>query len=114
MSLDTWYFVAFDEQFISLKIRDGVTQIRWDTIIRVCYRVQSIPWLLTDEIYIFTSDRPESYLIPTEAFGGPQLWGEIVRRGKFDEKLAKEMIKKDGLYCWPPVKDENGIFPADS
>jgi len=72
----------------------------------VCYKAWS--YYASDEIYIFTKNRPESYLIPTESIGGPELWGEIVRRGLYDEKLAvKVPFEEEGeLNCWPVEKDK--------
>ena len=64
--------------------------------------------MASDGIYVFTSDRPESYAIPTEAVGGSELWEEILRRGLFDPTLAiKAARSEEGLYCWPlPKGDE--------
>jgi len=56
-----------------------------------------------DDIYLFTHLRPESYVIPTEAHGGPELWNEIIERGLFDAKLAIEAATSvGGVFCWPP------------
>jgi hypothetical protein len=58
---------------------------------------------LSDGIYVFTNQRPESYVIPTEANGGGALWSEILRRGLFDPSLAIEAARSTGgIYCWPP------------
>lgn len=58
--------------------------------------------MYSDEIYVFTTQRPESYLIPTEAKGGGELWSEIMRRKLFDPELAiKAVTSIDTLYCWP-------------
>ncbi len=54
-------------------------------------------------LYIFTSQRPESYVIPTEADGGGALWNEIFDRGLFDPELTIQAATSDsGLFCWPP------------
>jgi len=47
-------------------------------------------------------------LIPTESIGVPELWGEIVHRGLYDEKLAvKAPFEEEGeLNCWPVEKDK--------
>jgi hypothetical protein len=58
---------------------------------------------VSDGIYVLTSQRPESYVIPTEAEGGPELWSEILRRGLFDPQLAIEAMRSPGgLFLWPP------------
>jgi hypothetical protein len=58
--------------------------------------------LVSDGIYVFTRERPESYVIPTEARGGGELWSEILRRKLFDATLAIEAASSTGgLYCWP-------------
>jgi hypothetical protein len=57
---------------------------------------------MSDGIYVFTTLRPESFVIPAEASGGAALWNEIVRRGLFDAELAIEAASaSEGLFCWP-------------
>ncbi|MFX0071187.1 MAG: hypothetical protein ACFFAO_08865 [Candidatus Hermodarchaeota archaeon] len=105
MSLDTWYFVSFDNEYIYRKVdppgREGWNdKLRWQDIIRVCF--QPGEFLEPDELYIFTNEREESYLIPLEADGAQKLWGEIVERNLFDAELAiKIMSMTEGLFCWP-------------
>jgi len=61
--------------------------------------------MYSDEIYVFTTQRPESYLIPTEAKGGSELWSEIIRRGLFGPELAiKAASSVEGLFCCPPLE----------
>jgi len=56
-------------------------------------------------LYLFTNERPESYLTPTTAEGGDALWDEIIRRGPFDAGLAIEAASAtDRLFCWPAVE----------
>lgn len=105
MSLDTWYFVSFDEDYIYREV-DPLGQeswndkLRWQDIIRVCFHPGN--FLEPDELYIFTNERAESYLIPLEADGAQKLWGELIERNLFDAELAiKIMSMTDGLYCWP-------------
>jgi len=97
----SWFFVEYDEEKIYIKKPHGIQEILWEDIIRVCYK----PWSywMSDEIYIFTTLREESYVIPTESLGGAELWGEIVKRGLFDPDLGRTVMdKKEGsLHCWP-------------
>ena len=59
----------------------------------------------TDELYIFTSKREESYLIPIEADGALELWNEIIERELFNARLAIEVATgSKGLECWPEEK----------
>jgi hypothetical protein len=68
----------------------------------VCWSVASVA------LYIFTSLRPESWLIPTEADGGRELLRELIRRGLFDASLAVTAAQAhEGIFCWPPL-DEPG------
>ncbi len=107
MDLNEWYFVEFDSDCVRLSAKPSdaeswTEEFHWDDIIRVCFNA-SIHYLLSDEIYIFIKQRPESYVIPTEASGGAELWGEIIRRGLFDAELAiKVTISDGGLFCCPP------------
>ena len=61
---------------------------------------------MSDGIYIFTTQRPESFVVPTEAQGGAELWGRIVGRGLFPEDLMVRAATSPGgeLLCWPPVE----------
>jgi hypothetical protein len=61
----------------------------------------------SDGIYVFTSLRPESYVIPVEASGGLEFWNEIVRRRLFDAGLAVKVASlSEGLVCWPPDESQ--------
>ena len=76
-------------------------RIEWARIIRVCFKAAD--FLESDDIYIFTDERPESHLIPTEGAGGLDLWNEIVRRGLFDAELAIRAAASTGeVFCHPP------------
>ncbi len=107
--LSTWYHVKFDNKVISRDVRppNGKSwsdSVFWSKIIRICFKT-SDDFTGSDEIYIFTSEREESYLIPTEADGGSELWGEIISRGLFDAELAIKLAATSGeLACWPPEK----------
>lgn len=103
--LENWYQVTFDDKNIYLNIHPSEqkpkkTRIEWATIERVCFKLGD--YIESDEIYIFTSQREESYLIPVEAAGGFELWMEIIRRGLFDAQLAIDVAtKSEGIFCWP-------------
>ncbi len=105
MALDTWFHVSFNNDYILIEVNppssDGwEAQIEWIKILRICF--QPADFLASDDIYIFTSEREESYVIPTEADGGLEIWNEIIRRNYFDAALAiKAASSVSGLYCWP-------------
>jgi len=100
-----WFEVTFDDREVRLSVNppkrsSWQAQIKWDRIIRVCFKAGDL--YVPDEIYIFTDERPESYLIPTEANGGRSLWDEILRRRLFDAELAiKAMTSTGRLFCCP-------------
>ena len=105
-----WFRVSFDDMNIYIDIdsqEEGESSrdiINWDDIIRVCYRLWS--YLMTDELYIFTNQREESYLIPMECIGGSELWGEIIERELYDAELAIKIMSEDiGIYCWPEITE---------
>lgn len=107
--IGTWYQVRFDEARVYRAAQPpGAAawedQFAWDDIIRVCLEVEEFTG--TDGLYIFTRQRPESYAIPMEAEGGPELLGELVRRGLFDGQLAVEAASAEaGLFCWPEATE---------
>lgn len=106
-----WYHVRFDESGITRDVRPPQQSawqdaIAWPDIIRVCYMTKD--FYESDEIYIFTRQRPESYLIPTEADGGQALFQELIRRRLFDAELAiKAMSTTDELFCWPEIESNS-------
>lgn len=106
--LSEWFHVSFDDNSIYIHIhapgREEIkTSLFWSEIIRICFKTGD--FLDPDEIYIFVNTRPESYLIPTEADGGADLWGEMIERGLFDAELAIKAATSSGgeLFCWPKV-----------
>jgi hypothetical protein len=104
--ISSWFTVEFDDDRVSLDVRPPRGEawkqgFRWAQIERVCFKAQGPE--LSDGIYVFTSLRPESFAIPTDATGGPELWEEIIRRGHFDATLAISAASADtGKFCWPP------------
>ena len=104
--ISEWFFVTFDDERVYVRAEPGnraawSQEFQWDKVIRVCFKAEDL--LVSDGIYIFTSDRPESYVIPSEANGGDEFWQEILRRNLFDCELAIEaMTALEGLFVWPP------------
>jgi hypothetical protein len=103
--LSEWFRVNFDETGVELNVEPPgrepwKSSIKWERVIRVCFKSGDL--LSSDEIYIFTDERPESWLIPTEAFGGMELWYEIIERGLFDAETAiKAATGTNELFCCP-------------
>lgn len=103
-----WFQVRFDDALITLQVSPPSrpaweAQIRWERIVRVCFKAGG--WDSPDEVYLFTDERPESYLIPMIAVGAGALWDEIIRRGAFDAELAiKAASSIDQLFCWPAAE----------
>jgi hypothetical protein len=82
-------------------------EVAWSDIVRVCFKPGGI--FESDEFYVFSSKRDASYVIPTEASGGGDLVGALVRRDLFSaELLIEAMASEDGLFCWPPVGGGEG------
>ena len=101
-----WFVVAFDADVIELRVsppgRDAwQATVTWSSIQQICFRAEGLD--VSDGIYLFTENRPQSYAIPTEADGGSALWSEILRRGLFDASLAIEaaMATSPQTFCWP-------------
>jgi hypothetical protein len=103
--LHEWFRVSFNEIEIKINVEPPGREpwknsIDWERIIRVCFRNGDL--MSSDEIYIFTDERPESWLIPTEANGGIELWHEILERDLFDAETAiRAATVTNGLFCCP-------------
>src|SRR5437870_3385472 len=106
MKLADWFHVSFDTRRIRLDVAPPGNaawqeEFLWSEIVRVCFKAEDLS--LSDGIYVFTTRRPESYVIPTEADGGPEFFDEILRRNLFNPTLALQALLADtGLFCWPP------------
>ena len=105
-----WFEVVFNVDTITISRRKflflrSFTVIPWSRIIRICFLAGD--HIKFDEVYIFTDERPESYVIPMDSSGGLQLWGEIIERGLFDAELAVKAASasSEELLCWPPEKE---------
>lgn len=103
-----WYVVTFDDAHIYRDVQPPggesfADQIAWADIIRICF--EATDPMLSDDLYLFTSQRDESYLIPLDGQGGAALWLAILERGLFDHALAiKAASSHAGLFCWPSAE----------
>ena len=104
--LNEWFVVTFDDRSVYMRAEPPgkpawSQEFTWESVVRVCFATED--FTLSDGVYVFTTQRPEGYDIPTEARGGGDFWNEIVRRKLFDAKLAVDAMASTGrLYCWPP------------
>ena len=111
--LEAWFRVRCDEHGLTFGASPpgGVSwseEIAWGDIVRVCYLTGG-PFE-SDELYLFTTGRAESYVIPTEANGGKELVDALLGRGLFSPDLMLEAVATEGeLFCWPPAGTEEDI-----
>jgi hypothetical protein len=103
--LEKWFFVTFDEFTVNIRANppDGKgweQSFLWSTVERVCFKDEGL--YQSDGIYVFTSERPESFVIPTEANGANEFFGALVGRGLFLANImAMAVSSTDGsFYCW--------------
>jgi hypothetical protein len=110
-NLAEWYRVGFDERAVYRDVappggEPWSDHFGWDDIVRVCFITGSL--FESDELYIFTSTREESYVIPTEAEGGQAVVDELLRRELFSAEMMIEAVTTEGqLFCWQPVDKEH-------
>ena len=112
-AVSDWFMVRWDENTVFLDVRPPsrkpwTAQFRWNDVERVCLKVEDLT--CSDGIYVFTSLRPESWVIPTEAAGGLGFLDELIKRELFDAELAiKAAAATEGLFCWPPPEQDKEI-----
>jgi hypothetical protein len=105
-----WFKVSFDDTAIYLDVSPPAREPwqariewarEWARIVRICFKSGDFPE--SDEVYIFTDERPESRVIPIDASGGYELWQKILRRKLFDTELAIRAATSPGgeLFCDP-------------
>jgi hypothetical protein len=113
-----WFTVQWDDKSVSLDARPPsrkpwTANFKWSDIQRVCFKAEDIT--CSDGICVFTSDRPESWVIPTEAKGGQDFLNELIERELFDaELLIKASCATEGIFCWTPSEKEGIAFAEQS
>lgn len=111
-----WFVVTTGERSIGLSVSPPGGQpsqavIPWDSVVRVCFEAAGP--LVPGSLYIFTSLRAESWVVPTEADGGPRLLSELIRRGLLDAGLVITASRaRQGLFCWPPGSEPGTVGDA--
>lgn len=99
-----WFQSWFDEHHIYRRAEPPNGEawsdsLAWADVARVCLEMED--FLGADSLYIFTHQRPESYVFPLATAGGQAVLAELIRRQLFDAELAIEAAMGEGLYCWP-------------
>jgi hypothetical protein len=108
LKLSDWYQVRFDDRRVYREVAPPggeawADEFVFEDVVRVCFYTQEL--FASDELYVFTRGRDESYQIPTEAGGGRELLDELVRRGLFPaEMLIEAVTTENRLFCHPPVE----------
>lgn len=103
--LENWFFVTWDDEYIYRNVsppgKDAWSdKFKWSDIERICF--EATDYMYSDDIYFYTTERPESYVIPTEARGGSELWKLVLDKNLFDAELAiKAATSPGGMFCWP-------------
>lgn len=107
--LEKWFKVELSKEIVAMKVsppgkNSWEQSFAWSSIIKVCFKDEGLN--ASDAYYIFTTNRPESFVIPVEASGGLEFGEELRRRGLFPDEISiKSAFSTDGgFYCWPPEK----------
>jgi len=102
-----WFTVEFDDVNVRMRAappgRERWEQsFAWASVRRVCFKDEGL--YASDGIYVFTSDRAESYMVPIEAQGGKEFFHTLAARGHFPPEIMLKAVRSTdgGLYCWPP------------
>jgi hypothetical protein len=108
-SLSDWFSVSCDANGVTISASPPggeawSDRFAWIDVNRICFKAGGL--FDSDEYYVFTASRPESYVIPTEAYGVPAFLDEIMRRGCFPADVALEAatLSEGDLICWPRVE----------
>lgn len=105
LKLENWFVVTWDDEYIYRDVSPPTgnsyqDKFCWADIERIGFEANYPPE--SDDLYFFTNQRPESYMIPTEAKNGGELWLLVIEKGLFDEALAKKaMASEAGLFFYP-------------
>lgn len=108
--IEKWFQVTFDEIKITITAnppgRNSWQQtLEWDNLIRVIFQGEG--GYSSDTLFLFSSLRPESYVIPTDAKGGQELIDKLIAKGIFNSKnFTDAVLSPYGIYCWPEDEQE--------
>lgn len=113
LRLDSWFHVTFDDTHVHLDVHPPgrpawQDAFPWSAIVRVCFKDEGL--YASDGLYIFTTLRPESFVVPTEADGGDALFVALSERGYFPDEVFRQAISSTdgGFYCWPALEEGTG------
>jgi hypothetical protein len=105
-ALSELLIVEFDDETVSVRVladlEPGWNQnFRFADIKRVCFEDGGM--FSSDVVYVSLTDREKPAVIPTEARGGPELFGALCDRGYFPEHVWRRAVgdTSGGLHCWP-------------
>ena len=105
--LSAQLFVDFDDEGVRMRTPDGNDErwnraFGWSEVVRVCFRDEGLDH--SDLLLIELRYQPRPVVVPTEAMGGPALFGELATRGLFPEDVWRKAIGETGgrTFCWPP------------
>ena len=99
--------VEFDDAQVRVRVLADLEAewnqtFQWSNITRVCFKDGGL--LSSDVVYVSLNDRQKPAVVPTEALGGPQFFGELCHRGYLPESVWRRAVgdTSGGLHCWPP------------
>ena len=99
--------VEFDEIGFRVRVLRALEpvwnqEVRWDNVKRICWKDGGM--LSSDIVYVSRINPDTVAVVPTEAAGGAEFFGELCSRGLFPEHVWREAMgnTSGGLFCWPP------------
>lgn len=104
-TLESWFSVSWDDTYIYRNVSPPSgdawnDKFKWADIERICF--EATDYMYSDDLYFFTTERAESYIVPLEAKGGEALWHLVIEKKRFDAKLAIDaMTSVSGVFCYP-------------
>ena len=109
--LEQWYIVKVDDEGVYFDVSPSNKEswkdsFNWESVERICFKDEGL--YSSDAYYVFTSNRPESYVIPEEANGGKEFVHKMLELKLFDDEyFIQAMGATDGgYYCWPKHEEE--------
>lgn len=98
--------VVCSDEGVAVQVLSGMEQewnqsCRWMDIKRVCFKDQGI--YQSDLIYLEVANQERPVIVPTEARGGDEFFGQLEERGLFPREIWAKAIAETGgaTHCWP-------------
>jgi hypothetical protein len=100
-------FTVTEHQRRKQRIAQGAA---WNDVYGVCFKDAGLG---CDCFFIFARNHQEPIMVPVEASGGLEFWGQLKERLLFPQEISGQCVqssKSGAEFWWPPEMSANNSF----